>query len=105
MATKQEGKHDDFDDMVRQLREDFDRRFSEMEEKLSKSQRMERKTVDKEEDMMREFKQRFREAGEKMNDGIDRADDMVRDHPVLLVGGALAVGVALGALLSHKSRD
>jgi ElaB/YqjD/DUF883 family membrane-anchored ribosome-binding protein len=53
---------------------------------------------------MREMKHRFRAAGERVNDGVDRADDMVREHPVLAIGGALAVGLALGALLS-RSRD
>jgi ElaB/YqjD/DUF883 family membrane-anchored ribosome-binding protein len=104
LAAKQENNHEDFDDMVRQLRDEFDQRFSELDERMSKSQRMERETLEQGQDVVRELRHRLREAGDRVNDGIDQADDLVRDHPVLVVGGALAVGLALGALLSVKSR-
>ena len=105
MATKQDSRREDFDDVVRQLREDFEERLNEMETKLSKSAQIDRKTLETEQDMMRELKHRFKAVGERMNDGVGRADDLVREHPVLVVGGALAVGLALGALLVSRSRD
>ena len=76
-----------------------------MEGRLSKSLNTERRTMGKEQETMKELKRRFGAVGDRMSDGIDRADDMVKDHPVLVVGGALAVGMALGALLIGRSRD
>ena len=105
MATKQEAKREDYDEAIRQMKEDLDARFDEMEARLTKAMRMDRKTLEGEEDMMKELRHRFKAVGEKMNDGVDRADDLVRDHPIIAVGGALAVGLALGALLTRRDRD
>ncbi|MDA4134420.1 MAG: hypothetical protein OK441_02500 [Thaumarchaeota archaeon] len=105
MATKQDTRREDSDGELRQLREDLEERLTAMEEKLSKTMNTERRTLEKEQDVMRELRHRFKAAGERVSEGVDRADDMVKDHPVLVVGGALAVGLALGALLTSRRRD
>ncbi|MGA2666295.1 MAG: hypothetical protein ABSF83_15265 [Nitrososphaerales archaeon] len=101
MATKGQDA-ESWDDALQQLREDLDDKLEVIQRKLSKSADRERKIIAEEGEGVRV---RLSGVGNRAMAGVGRADDLVRDHPVILVGGVLALGMLLGALLTHRSED
>jgi ElaB/YqjD/DUF883 family membrane-anchored ribosome-binding protein len=102
MASKQNQESEEWEDALRQLKEDLDERLEVVQRQLSKSAERQKRIVDEQTEGLRE---RFVRIGSSARDGFGRADDLVREHPVVLVGGALAFGLLLGALLSRSGED
>ena len=99
---KQNQSVEGWEDALQQLRDDLDDRLELIQRKLSKSAEREKKIIAEEAEGLRE---RFSGISTRAMDGVDRADDLVRDHPVVVVGGVLALGMLLGALLTHGRDD
>ena len=102
MATKQTQETESWDDALQQLREDLDDKLEVIQRKLSKSAERERKIIAEEGEGLRE---RLSGVGSRAMDGVSRADELIRDHPVIVVGGVLALGMLLGAVLTHRNED
>jgi ElaB/YqjD/DUF883 family membrane-anchored ribosome-binding protein len=101
LASKQNQEEMNWEDAVQQLREDLDEKLDLIQRKLSKSAQREKVIEDETEGL----RYKFGRIGSRARDGVDRADDLVREHPVVIVGGVLAFGLLMGALLSRRTED
>ena len=94
------------------MRKDFDTRLEEMRKEVQKdlkaSYKQGRRVVqDSEEslgDIRDEIEDRIEVARTQVQDTYENTEQLIREHPVLVVGGALAVGILLGHLLGSKNR-
>lgn len=80
----------------------MDDRLEIIQRKLSKSAEREKRIIEEETEGLRE---RFTNIGSRAMDGVNKADDIVREHPVVVVGGVLAFGFLLGALLTRSGEE
>jgi ElaB/YqjD/DUF883 family membrane-anchored ribosome-binding protein len=95
------------------MRKDFDNRLEEMRKELQKDLKQtykqgRRAVQDGEEslgDLRDDLEERMQVARTRVQDTYENTEQLIREHPVLVVGGALAVGILLGHLLGSKNRD
>jgi ElaB/YqjD/DUF883 family membrane-anchored ribosome-binding protein len=103
--SKQDFSREDWEEAMRELRKEYDRKLSEMDKHLRKSIAREQEEVDEEELEIGSLRQGLNVARGKISGAIKRGDDTVTAHPLLVVGGALAIGVVVGALLATRGRE
>jgi ElaB/YqjD/DUF883 family membrane-anchored ribosome-binding protein len=113
LASKQDGTKPDLEDTIKELRKDFDTRLEEMRKELQRdlkqSYKQGRRAVREGEeslgDLRDDLEERMQVARTQVQDTYENTEQLIREHPVLVVGGALAVGILLGHLLGSKNRD
>lgn len=103
--SKQDFSREDWEEATAELRKEFDRRLREMEKQVRKGLASERSEIEDEGVNLDTIKENLKVARGRMAGAIQRGDQAVSDHPLLVVGGALAVGVLIGALIATKGRD
>lgn len=94
-------------DTLEALRKEFEKKLDDVQAKLDK--RLDRPAsaiVDQDDDpTISDLRERLDMARARMMYTIQSGEDIVRTHPLLLVGGALAFGVLLGALIGRTAQD
>lgn len=94
----------DWEDAIDDLRRDLERRLDEMQTKVDRASERSKRAILNEETMAN-LRDRLDNARSKVMDSLETGDDIVREHPLIVLGGALAVGLLLGAVLSRKGND
>jgi ElaB/YqjD/DUF883 family membrane-anchored ribosome-binding protein len=110
LATKQNGKAAaaaSDEDSMEVLKRDFEKRLADIESKLERGTSRARKNLVEGDlgDLRDDFNTMAREARRRLNDSWETGEDFVRENPMLVLGGALAVGLVIGALLGRRTRD
>lgn len=105
--SKQDTSRQDWEDATNDLRKEFDRRLREMDKQLRRGLGQEQDEIDDDQMNIGGLRENLNAARGRVIGAIKRGDDYVSEHPLLVVGGALAVGVVIGALLATRatSRD
>lgn len=104
--SKQEGR-DDLEREMEDMRREYDRRLHDLEGRLKKAHAREGRDEDEIEDermSVRALRARLDDAGARVKTVVKKGDDMVADHPLIVLGGALAIGVVLGALIATRAK-
>ena len=91
------------------MRKEFGTRLDEVQAKLNRTlERSGSAIIDGDEDddpTISDLKERLDMARARMMYTLQSGEDIVRTHPLLLVGGAMAFGVLLGAPIGRAPRD
>ena len=82
---------EDVRETVNDLRKEFDRRTDEALEAV--------------ENLKDEFERRATEGRDQLDKSMNKGKKVVRDHPVLVIGATLAIGIVAGMLLRGQSKD
>jgi ElaB/YqjD/DUF883 family membrane-anchored ribosome-binding protein len=104
MAAKQEARAEDLERQMEKMRAEFDERIEKLQSKLNKSLEREGLSLEEQEDLVNTLRMTIEGARGRVRRDVDTSRETIREHPLLMVGGALAVGLMLGALFA-KSRD
>jgi ElaB/YqjD/DUF883 family membrane-anchored ribosome-binding protein len=105
LSTRSEGaKGQDWEVAFDELRTDLQKKLDEIQKRLEQSVEHERRAV-VDDETVANLRDRLEVARARVMDSLETGEDIVRQHPIIVLGGALAVGLLLGALLSHRSDD
>jgi ElaB/YqjD/DUF883 family membrane-anchored ribosome-binding protein len=96
MASKEESRGEDLERQMDKMRVDFEYRLDKLQNKLNRSLEREARAPQGDEGLGT----RLSEARDRVRWDMEESRDTIREHPLLVVGGALAVGLMLGALLA-----
>ena len=104
--SKQDLSRDEWEEATREMRKDFDKRFNDMEKLLRKNLAREQEEIEEGEGLnIDALRDNIMAARTRVAGAVKKGDKAVSDHPLLIVGGALAIGVLIGALAASKSRE
>lgn len=96
---------EEWEEKTKELRQEFERRLRDMDRQLRKSLSTEQEEIDEEGMRISALKENFGAVRGKVVNAVKKGDDMVSDHPLLVVGGALAIGVLIGALAVSRGNE
>ena len=102
--SKQDSSRQDWEEATNELRKEFDKRLRDMERQLRRGLNQEQEEIDEQELDIGNIRENLEVARGKVVGVIRKGDDFVADHPLVLVGAALAAGIVIGALLTAKGR-
>ena len=102
--SKQDLAREGWEEATRELR-DFDRRLREVERLVRKSLEHEQEQIDEEGISISSIRERLDDARGRIGGAVKKGDEVVSEHPLLVMGGAFAAGILIGALVSRKSRS
>ena len=100
MSTKDNAK-----DSIKEIKAEYDKKFEDIQKELNKALKGGKRVLEGDDDMMSDLKDRLEMTRSHAVDLLESGEDLVKAHPVLVVGGAMLVGILLGALLGRKSND
>lgn len=103
--SKQESSREDWEEATTELRKEFDRRLREMDRQLRRGLGHEQEEIDEEALTIGNLRGNLEAARGKVIGAIRKGDDFVAEHPLIVVGAALAAGVVIGALLASRTRE
>jgi ElaB/YqjD/DUF883 family membrane-anchored ribosome-binding protein len=98
-------KEDQYKEVVKEMRKDFERKLGDMQKKLDKALQEGSKSVEGDDGSIAELKERLRMTRARATEVLESGQGIVKEHPIIVVGVALAFGVLLGALLGHKDEE
>ncbi len=103
--SKQDLSREEWEEKTKELRQEFERRLRDMDRQLRKSLSTEQEEIDEEGMNISALKNNLGVVRGRVVKAVKRGDDMVSDHPLLVVGGALAIGVLIGALAASRGKE
>ena len=90
---------------MKEMRREYDRKLHDLDMRLKKSLAHEQDEIEDENEGMMGLRERLGDVRTRVAKTISKGDDLVTEHPLLVVGGALAIGVALGALFASRRKE
>jgi ElaB/YqjD/DUF883 family membrane-anchored ribosome-binding protein len=99
---------DDDKDAIKELRVEYERKLARLQakfDKVSKDAKGEDDDVSDERYTLSGIQSGFEATRDDAMRLMDRGGEFVKDHPFLVVGGALTFGLLLGTFLGRTSRD
>ncbi len=105
MAAKESrnGEEDARSESIKELRKEYDERLTEMQTSLNKALERGKKAVGVDEETIADLRERLDMTRARAMDVLESSEDVIREHPVLFVAGAMAIGILVGALVGRKS--
>ena|ERR1035437_7147329 len=103
-AKETREKAEEGKDSLKELKADYDKKLGEMQSKLDKLLHNGKIAIDDNETVS-DIKASINTSRDKMVDALEAGEDLIREHPTIVVTGILVAGILLGASLGRKSRD
>jgi ElaB/YqjD/DUF883 family membrane-anchored ribosome-binding protein len=104
MASKQDTSTEDWERQMEKMRAELEDKIGKLQSRLTRTLEREGRLEAEEEDIVGRLQDSLTNTRKRMQKNLDNSRDAVREHPLLMVGGAVAIGLMLGAILA-KSRD
>jgi ElaB/YqjD/DUF883 family membrane-anchored ribosome-binding protein len=101
--SRNEEEDDARNESIKELRKEFDERLTEMQTSLNKALERGKKAVGVDEETIADLRERLDMTRARAMDVLESSEDVIREHPVLFVAGAMAIGILVGALVGRKS--
>jgi ElaB/YqjD/DUF883 family membrane-anchored ribosome-binding protein len=105
LSTRSEGaKAQDWEVAIEELRKDLEGKLDEIQKRLEQPIDRERRAV-VDDETVANLRDKLEVARARVMDSLETGEDIVRQHPIIVLGAALTVGLMMGALLSHRGND
>jgi ElaB/YqjD/DUF883 family membrane-anchored ribosome-binding protein len=104
-AKEARDKADASKESYKELKADYDKKFEDLQGKFEKLAGRGKKILEGDDDAVDDVKKKLEKTRNMATDLMEKSEEFIKEHPVLVVGGAFIFGYLLGALNGRKSRD
>ena len=89
---------------MKELKADYDKKLGEMQSKIDKLIRNGKIAIDDNETMS-DLKESISAGRDQVVDFMEAGENLIKEHPAMVVTAVLVVGILLGASLGNKGKN
>jgi ElaB/YqjD/DUF883 family membrane-anchored ribosome-binding protein len=103
-AKESREKAEDDKDLMKELKAEYDKKLGEMQSKIDKLIRNGKIAIDDNETMS-DLKESISAGRDQVVDFMEAGENLIKEHPAMVVTAVLVVGILLGASLGNKGKN
>jgi ElaB/YqjD/DUF883 family membrane-anchored ribosome-binding protein len=103
-AKETREKAEEDKDLMKELKADYDKKLGEMQSKIDKLIRNGKIAIDDNETMS-DLKESISAGRDQVVDFMEAGENLIKEHPAMVVTAVLVVGILLGASLGNKGKN
>jgi ElaB/YqjD/DUF883 family membrane-anchored ribosome-binding protein len=103
-AKESREKAEDDKDLMKELKAEYDKKLGEMQSKIDKLIRNGKIAIDDNETVS-DLKESISAGRDQVVDFMEAGENLIKEHPTMVVTAVLVVGILLGASLGNKGKN